>query len=307
MNELNMNKLFDLMKQASNAEKKSVNDNNNINRTYVHNNFEMKVGLDQTYGPPTVEDYKVVQFVTYVYYTMYPMNEGDVYPAAWKDGVVYNYQKIRAERAKLRKSDTKNGMKGMRLQFIVGVLLYCTLIKQQENLMPVPVFVKYLNLALKRYNTKEDRKPIDLQTFERYRTESKPKGIGIKPYLKKVLPSCYNDIEPENMIQFVGFAMLSLKRPEVFRARRIAEAAKQSFSNITPPSNIAIAALYIVAMQNNVRVTHDDFGITLLRLRQSVKGILSAAQQNQRLAQDLQGFILESSPKKKVKISASKK
>lgn len=310
MNEVNLNNLFALMNKAKPTVKNSPysnSNNENLNNQAYVKNFEMKVGLDQTYGPPTVEDYKVVQYVTYVYYTMYPMKEGEVYPEAWKEGVVYGYQKIREQRAKLRGSEIKDGMKGMRLQLVVGVLLYCTLIQQKENLMPVQLFVKYLNTALKRYVTKEDAKPIDLQTFERYRTESKPKGVGIKPFLKKHLKSCYEDIEPENMIQFVGFSLLSLKRPEVFRARRIAERGKRSFSDTTPPSNIAIASLYIVALQNGVNVTHEDFGITKDRLKQSVKTLLNGRETDLKLNEDLKNFTLPTTPNKKTKKSASKK
>jgi hypothetical protein len=310
-----LNDLFELMNKAkremnsksNKSSKSSKSSNNEKNERAFVKNFEMRVGLDQTYGPPTVEDYKVVQYVTYVFYTMYPMKEGDVYPEAWKDGVVYTYQKIREQRSKLRKSGIKDGMKGMRLQVVVGVLLYCTLIQQQENLMPVPIFVKFLNTALKRYLTKEDKKPIDVQTFERYRTESKPLGVGIKPYLKKALPLCYGDIEPEDMIQFTGYTLLSLKRPEVFRARKIASLAKGGFSDTTPPSNIAIAALYIVGMQNNSKITEDDFGITKARLRQSVKQVLKTSESNTALKSLLKNFVLAASPGKSSKKKSSMK
>jgi hypothetical protein len=311
MNEVNLNNLFALMNKVKpNLKNSRMSNSNNENNPAFAKDFEMRVGLDQTYGPPTVEDYTVVQYVTYIFYTMYPMKEGDVYPEAWKDGVVYGYQKIREQRAKLRGSELKDGMKGMRLQLIVGVLLYCTLINQKENLMPVQIFVKYLNTALKRYLTKEDAKPIDLQTFERYRTESKPKGVGIKPYLKKQLKACYNDLEPEDMIQFTGFSLLSLKRPEVFRAQRIAKYGKKMFNDTTPPSNIAIASLYIVALQNGVNVTHDDFGITKDRLKQSVKTLLNGRETNAKLHANLRDFALPVTPKKqskKIKTSVSKK
>ena len=304
---MNINALFELMHhELKKNNKSSQSNNNNNNNNLSLKEFEMKVGLDQTYGPPTVEDYKVVQFVTYVYYTMYPMKEGDVYPAAWKDGVVYGYQQIRKERAKIRGSNVKEGMKGMRLHVVVACLLYCTLIHSQEALMPVPVFLKYLNTALKRYVTQNDRKPIDIKTFERYRTESKPKGIGIKPYLKKHWSRCYRDIEPEEMIEFTGFSLLSLRRPEVFRARRIAENAKRGFSDTEPPSNIAIGALYIVAMQNSLDVTHDDFGITEYKLKQSVSKILEAGENSKKLATDLQGFEMPKTPSKKKKPASVK-
>tara|TARA_B110000977_G_scaffold201386_1_gene295739 strand:+ start:857 stop:1789 length:933 start_codon:yes stop_codon:yes gene_type:complete len=310
MNELNFDELFKMMEKNKNKNKSnsnSNNDNNNEIKEAFVKNFDMKVGLNQTYGPPTVEDYKVVQYVTYVYYTMYPFKEGDVYPAAWKDGVVGNYQEIRAERAKAHKTKLKHGMKGLRLQIVVGVLLYHMLIQQQENLMPVPLFVKYLNAAMKRYSTKADQRSIDLQLFERYRTESKIKGIGIKPYLKKAFPSSYIDIQPENMIQFVAFSLFSLKRPEVFRARRIAEYSKLEFIDTTPPSNIAIAALYIVALQNDIKVNHTDFGVTEARLKQSLKTISQAGKNIPKLQTNLKNFILPATPVKKTKVSVSKK
>lgn len=311
-NNININAIFNLMHQEmkelnkkNKSSQSSSNNNNELNRAAVKE-FEMKVGLDQTYGPPTVEDYKVVQFVTYVYYTMYPTKDGDVYPSHWKEGVVYGYQQIRKERAKIRGSEMKDGMKGMRLQIVVACLLYCTLIQEQESLMPVPIFLKYINSALKRYVTKNDQKPIDMKTFERYRTESKPKGVGIKPYLKKRLPRCYHDIEPEDMIQFTGFSLLSLRRPEVFRARRIAQYGKKGFSDTEPPSYIALGALYIVAIQNGVAISHNDFGITEYKLKQSVNTILKESENQKRLSDDLQGFTLPQSISKKRKSASVK-
>ena len=288
------------MKKSPKNDNQSSSDSNNNenNRAYVKE-FEMKVGLDQTYGPPTVEDYKVVQFVTYVFYEMYPMKDGEVYPSAWKEGVVYGYQKIREARAKQRKSATKDGMKGLRLHIIVGALLYCTLVQSKEALMPVPIFLQYLNNALKRYLTKNDRKEIDIKTFERYRTESKLKGIGIKPYISKVLPLCYRDLEPEDMVQFTGFSKLKLKRPEVFRARRIADKSKGYFNDTEPPSYIAIASLYMVGIQNGLNVNGKFFGITDYKLKQSVKTILKAAEVSTKLATNVQNFDLPKTPKKK--------
>ena len=105
------------------------------------------------------------------------------------------------------------------------------------------------------------------------------------------------------MIQFVAFSLFSLKRPEVFRARRIAKMAKTAFSDTTPPSNIAIAALYIIASQNNLKVTHNDFGITKERLLKSVDTIVHAGNTSQRLKDDLKGFVLNT----KSKLSASVK
>ena len=301
MSNINLNDLWKMFNEET-KKTKVVSPNKQSdspkNRAYVKEEFEMRVGLDQTYGPPTVEDYKVVQYVTYVYYTMYPMKAGEVYPSNWKEGAVYGYQKIRESRAKLRGSEIKDGMKGLRLHVVVGVLLYCILIKEHIAI-PTPIFLKYLNTALQRYVTKEDRKEIDIKTFERYRTESKPKGVGIKPFLRKTLPGCYVDIEPEDLIEFTGFSLLSLKRPEVYRAKRIAMRGKQGFPDTEPPSYIAISALYIVAMQNNLQVNHNDFGISEYKLKQSVRVLLNHRTNSNSLNKDLQGFVLPSTPKSK--------
>ena len=299
-NKFDMNTMFNIMKEGlkESSPQTSNNENNSpsFNKAIVKE-FEMKVGLDQTYGPPTVEDYKVVQYVTYIYYTMYPTKRGDVYPSNWKDAIVYGYQKIREARAKIRKSSIKDGMKVLRLHIVVGTLLYCILI--QDNIaIPVPIFLKYLNNALKEYLTKTVPKEINVQTFERYRTESKPKGIGIKPYLKKGLPGCFKDVEPEEMIEFTGFSLLKLKRNDVYRAKRIAKQAKRGFLDTEPPSYIAIASLYIVSIQNGHNVTHDNFGISEYKLNQSVHTLLKYAEFDKKLHTDLNGFVLKS-PKKK--------
>ena len=306
MNNVNLNNLWKLLNQEKKKMNGSANsDSPKSNKKYNKEEFEMKVGLDQTYGPPIVEDYKVVQYVTYVYYTMYPMKAGEVYPSNWKEGAVYGYKKIREARAKLRGSPIKDGMKGLRLQIVVGALLYCILIKEHIAI-PTPIFLKYLNAALNKYVTKEDQKHIDLQTFERYRTESKPKGIGIKPFLKKQVPECYRDLEPEDMIEFTGFSLLSLKRPDVYRAKRLAIHGKKGFSDTEPPSYIAIACLYIVAIQNGLPVDHRDFGITEYKLKQSVRVILKEGETNEKVSKELMDFTLPKSPKPKGKSASLK-
>lgn len=308
MNNLNnIWKMFNDFREKMKSPKKNSpkkNENDPLRYAFVKEEFEMRVGLNQTYGPPTVEDYKVVQYVTYVYYTMYPTKAGDVYPSHWKEGVVQEYQKIRKARAKLRRSEIKDGMKGLRLHIVVGVLIYCTLIASKIAI-PTPIFIKYLNTALKRYLKKGDTKEIDLQTFERYRTDNKPKGIGIKPFLKKAAPLCYADLEPEDLIEFTGFSLLGLKRPEVFRAKRIALNGKKGFSDTEPPSYIAIGALYIVAIQNNLPITHEEFGVTKYKLRQSVSAILKESENNKKLENELQGFVLVTTPPKASKKSSA--
>ena len=292
MNNYNLNALFkeyNMQNPSKKSVKSSKSSSNSDSSAAVAKTPELKVGLNQTFGPPKVEEEKVVQYVTYVYYTMYPM-KANVYPSHWVQGVVDTYQKIRKERAKIRKGDLKDGMKGLRLHIVVGVILYCVLVGSKIAI-PTPLFIKHLNDALNMYRTKIDKTPIDIQKFEQYRTDNKPKGKGIKPFLKKHISECYKDLEPEDLVEFTAFDLLKLPRKTVYNVtKKVAELSKSEFKENEPPSYIAIAALYISGINNGKSINHNTFGITEYKLKQSVNTVIKAASKNAKLAKLIEPF-----------------
>ena len=260
--------------------------NSPSNQEYeFYNEEQLKPGLNTSWNPVD-EDKHISQFVTFVYYTMYPLKNN--YPNHWKTQVLDFYKRIRQQRAIIRKSSSKNGMKGLRLQIVVGAILYCILIKQ-NIVIPIPFFVKILNNALKRYHTKIDKNPINLQTYERYRTNNKIKGIYIKPLISELLPKCYHDVQPEDMIEFIGFSYLGLNRQLVYKAKRIAKYSKTFFDDIVPHSYIAISALYItVSLSNPTHMfDHNFFGISKFKLESGVNTIIKALPLSKKLQEDI--------------------
>ena len=225
----------------------------------------------------STEYYKVGKITKDIYFTMYPEKEGDVYPSNWIIPVIGHYKKIRELRAKRLKTKNKDAMKGMRLHIVVGVIIRCLLI--QENIgIPVPVLLRFINMSLKRSQEKKEREPIKIETFETFRTDARK---GLKDSIKQVIPQCYEDVQPEDLVNFTAYSLLRFKRDEVMKARRLARTAwnngKGAFPDSTSPSVIAIGAIYTVMVMKNDHTNYDYriFGITKASLLNAYKRVSS--------------------------------
>ena len=250
-------------------------------RDPLNNMFEMKDAWNNHHDiPQLTEDYKVGKFVKDVYYSMFPEKEGDVYPASWIFPAIDNYRQIRKERAKMLKTKVKDAMKGLKMHVVVGCILRCQLIYANVNI-PVPVLIHYMNYALLRSQEKKQKVPITLELFETYRTDAKK---GIKTLLKKILPSCYDELKPESLVEFTGFSILRLHRSDVFRAKRIAKYAwnngEGDFPDSTSPSTIAIAALFTVCVLISQKVDINSFGLSKVKLSKAYNIIVESENPN---------------------------
>lgn len=220
------------------------------------------------------EDYKVGKIVKDVYFTMFPEKEGETYPANWILSAIGNYRQIRKERAKKLKTKEQDAMKGLKMHVVAGCILRCQLIHDNVNI-PLPVLIQYMNKSLNRSQEKKQRQTVTLEAFETYRTDAKK---GIKTYLKKVLPKCYNDLDPENLIDFTGYSILRFEREDVMKARRIARHVWNNgsgdFPDTTSPSIVAIGALFTVCMIKNMNVDYTLFGLSKVKLGTAYRTIL---------------------------------
>jgi hypothetical protein len=297
MNHIGIQNAWKHLKQYINEQKKNqVKSPESItsNNTNENTNFVMKNNhvndqndlLNNIYGKDTwtnhhslvtsQEDYKVGKFVKDVYFTMFPEKEGETYPSNWIIPVTDIYRQIRKSRALKLKSKLKDGMKGLKMHYIVGCILRCQLIHENVNI-PLPILIQYMNRALSKSQEKKQKPKMTIELFETYRLDSKK---GIKTYLKNVLPKCYNDLPPENLIEFTGYAILGLNRDDVFRAKRIARHSwndgNGDFTDSTSPSVIAIAALFTLCIIKNKRIDYKMFGLSKLKLANAYKAIITS-------------------------------
>ena len=265
-----------LIKPKNNSNSNSNSNSGNINWTKARNNMNaiaygtavvpnenVLVFNMANYQMPDQEEFHVAKYVKDVYFTMFPENEGDVYPSFWINSVIGYYNQIRKERAKRLKSSPKDSLKGLKKHIIIACILRCFFVKNNVP-VPVPVLMHYFNLALKRSQTKKTTAPFTIEQFEKYRTDAR---MGIKLALQKVLPECYNDIPAENLIDFTGFTICKFDRNAVFRTRRIAKhAALSDFADHTSPSIVAIGALFVTSVMLDKPVKYTLFGLTKAKL-----------------------------------------
>lgn len=250
--------------------------NVNIQNDPLNNMFGKNTWTNHTSLITSQEDYKVGKFVKDVYFSMFPEKEGETYPSNWIIPVIDNYRQIRKSRAAKLKSKEKDGMKGLKMHYVAGCILRCQLIHDNVNI-PLPILIQFMNNALNRSQEKKQKSKMTMELFETYRSDAKK---GIKTHLKKVLPKCYNDLPPENLIEFTGYAILGFDRQDVFRAKRIARHAwndgNGNFADSTSPSIIAIGALFTMCIIKNKPVDYTIFGLTKLKLTNAYKTIVNS-------------------------------
>lgn len=162
-------------------------DNNNMNNN--RNNDENKVNnrIDQLimkYQPPKDDPMQrpeiipklknVALLVKKIYYEVYKDKVGD-YPKGYIEGVIKDYEKIRTLRYNemKKKTNDKFGLKGLRSSAIVAVLMYCSFIGE-NNPIPAPVYLEYVNDAIKRKGFKLKKK---IPREKNYVWHGKKKGI----------------------------------------------------------------------------------------------------------------------------------
>ena len=226
------------------------------------------------------EDYKVGKFVKDVYFTMFPEKDGEMYPAHWILPVMESYKKIREIRAKQLKTNPKDAMKGLKMNIVTGCILRCELVSNGVHI-PLPILLKFMNLAISKSRNKRDRNLIKMELFETYRLDAKK---GIKTYLKKIIPKCYRDLNPEDLIEFTANAILRFSKADKLKAKRIARHiwndGNGDFQDTTSPSLIAIASLLTVCVINDVPVNYKIFGLSKVVLTDAYKIIINSENEN---------------------------
>ena len=251
--------------------------------------FNLQDAHNNMHDIPAQENYKVGKFVKDVYFTMYPEQEGETYPSNWILPVIDHYKLIREHRAKMLKVKLKDAMKGLNMNLVTGCILRCLLIKDNIGI-PVPTLIRFMNEAQKRSQEKKSKVPIKLETFERYRVDTKK---GIKSSIFKYLPMCYNDVQPEQLIRYVGYSLLRFTRDDVTRAQRIARNSwadgDGDFPDTTSPSDIAIAAMFTVCVCKRLDVDYKIFGLTKARLMGGYRHIVKS--ENHLVQRDLANVV----------------
>ena len=258
---------------ASKALLKSSNSNNSegsSNGRIRTHEFEMRQGLENHYGGPIQEEPKVAQYVQYIHAEMYP--SANSRPTNWINAIVGTYKTIRRKRViEFRKAkglplrsppgqlsraehaavmkEKQSAMKGLRMHIIVGCILRCLLV--QDNVgIPARILLRYMNNALKHSASKGEKTQISLEQFEKYRYDSRSKGI--KDSLIRMTPRCYNKQDPMSLVSFTGNSLLGLTREEVLRARRMAKNIEREFPDTTPAGDIAIGALFCILVSKGM-------------------------------------------------------
>lgn len=257
------NNFDEMLPSNSNSNNNSSNKRSNSLR-YKHEFGEMKQGLEDHYSLPVQEEAAVAQYVQNIHRVMYP--EANSRPTDWINAVVGTYKQIRKQRVvEFRRAKGKPlasprgqlapevrvevkkeymaAMKGLRMHVIVGCILRCLLV--QDNVgIPVRILLRYMNEALKFSLSKKEATPITLEQLERYRYDTKSKGI--RQSLQKVVPRCYEKMSPESLVSYTGYSLLRLGQADVQRAMRLARAGVRVFDDLTPSGDIAIGALFSV-------------------------------------------------------------
>ena len=306
-----------------NANRNSPSPNSSpSNKHHFEHEFNLKKGLENHYSLPVQEEAKVAQYVQNIHKEMYPLANDR--PTNWINAVVGTYKSIRRRRVlefrkskgstyktppgkgmlskenhEARQKEYKAAMKGLRMHIVVGCILRCLLV--QDNVgIPVRILLRCMNNALKYFQTKREQTPITLEDFEKYRYDTRSKGI--RESLSKEVPRCYEKMEPESLVSFTGYSILRLQRPDVMRAMRLARNIKPEFPDTTPAGDIAIGALFTVLVSLN---RHRDSIVSFLAMTQPKLTSLYATfkkSSNQSVQRDLQSTISPSrlfkSPKK---------
>ena len=257
------------LKELTNANKAIVDPINHF--------FTLKNTPDDSHGAPGEEMHKVTKFVKDIFFTMYPEKEGDIYPSNWTVPVIDYYKRIRTARAKVLKTTKQDSMKGLRLHVVVACILRCVMIKDNVGI-PMPTLLRFMNEALRRSQEKKERAPIPIELFERYRTDSK---MGIRNMLKKEIPTCLNNLQPENLIDFTAYSLLRFRREEVLATRRLVRHSWNdgdgSFADTTSPSIVAIAALFTMCVLLNKEFDYALFGVTKQKLLLGYNAIIGSS------------------------------
>jgi len=316
MNHINLEdawSMFDKYKQELNYspngnEHHAINQTQNSNKIHRYNDDPLDdmftfVWTNHQSIVTSQEDYKVGKFVKDIYFAMFPHNAGETYPASWILPAMETYKKIRELRAKKLKSKPKDAMKGLKMHLVVGCILRCQLISDNVHI-PLPILITFMNLALQQSRNKRDRSVIKIEAFETYRTDSKK---GIKTFLKTLVPKCYNDLNPDELIDFTAYGILRFSKQDVLKAKRIARNVwndgNGDFADTTSPSIIAIGALFTVSVIIKKDINYKLFGLSKIKLSEAYKTIINS--ENTKVQNDLD--INMSSPSKLISPKSSVK
>lgn len=218
------------------------------------------------YHPEVIQTLQhVILLVKKVYHEIYPMKL-NTYPKGTIDATLSVYNKIRELRAKDlakkgSKGNNKNGMKGLKMPAVVAVILQCIFLND-NNPIPSPLIIYYVNKALSRGATSlKTYKLITMKNFEDYRLDAKK---GLRSYIQRVSPRCYNNIiGPENYIHLSARLLYSLEEPMIKQAQKLAREVEQKrlFKETVPSGTIALACLLVTCVKNDIKVIKSKFGI----------------------------------------------
>lgn len=202
-------------------------DNNRNNRNNNRNNIENMADnkIDQLimkYQPPKNDPMQrpeiipklknVALLVKKIYYEVYKDKVGE-YPKGYIEGVIRDYEKIRTLRYNemKKKTNDKFGLKGLRSSAIVAVLMYCSFIGD-NNPIPAPVYLAYVNDAIKRKGFKLKKK---IPREKNYVWHGKKKGI---PKVTRWKPPKEEKSEKkENKKIDMDFSTVSMKMFDEYR------------------------------------------------------------------------------------------
>jgi hypothetical protein len=194
---------------------------NNNNRN--NNNDDNKINqIIMKYQPPKDDPMQrpeiipklknVALLVKKIYYEIYKDKVGE-YPKGYIEGVIRDYEKIRTLRYNemKKKTNDKFGLKGLRSSAIVAVLMYCSFIGE-NNPIPAPVYLAYVNDAIKRKGFKLKRK---IPREKNYIWHGKKKGI---PKVTRWKPQKEGKPEKKESIKIdMDFSTVSMKMFDEYR------------------------------------------------------------------------------------------
>jgi hypothetical protein len=203
---------------------------------------------------------------------MFPL-QNETAAKGWVTTVKGTYKAIRDHREKTK--GQKSGMKGLRFHIVVGVILYCMFADTPATgPIPGPILIHFINETIKSSHEKNKPKPIDLKTFEKYRTN---RDMGIMQFIRSKKGICYQKLTIETQIGYIGRKLLGFETKTILACKRLAHAIDQAnmVNDKQPAYMFVIACLEIFSKKKFD--SKKQFGIPRCSLDTVVEKILNSS------------------------------
>jgi len=270
---LTANDLFKLMNQAmskSPSPVKSRSSSRSSNKLQYQQEF---TNNGKPVGPETIQELtRVEAFVRSLHNTMFPLQNSTA-ATGWVTTVRGTYKAIRDYREKTK--GQKAGMKGLRFHIVVAVILYCMFADTPATgPIPAPILIHFINETIKSSHEKNKPKPIDLKTFERYRTN---RDMGIMQFIKSKKGICYQKLTIEAQIGYIGRKLLAFETKTILACKKLAHAIDlANMVNDKQPSYMFVIACLEIFSKNKFD-SKKEFGIPRCSLDTVVEKILNSS------------------------------